>query len=524
MDLFWPDKFTKELLETKGKKDHVISSMITPSGPIHLGNLRGEILTAWAIYKSLKDKGIKAKFIFIADNFDHLRTLYPFLPKKFEKYIGQPLSEIPDPFGCHKSYDKHFLAPFFDALKILKIEPEIFYADKLYKEGVYTEVIKTALSNTLKIKEIIQEVTHAKLPSNWSPFVPICSKCGKLTDTEVLFTDLEANLVTYRCKCGNKGIADFSKGEGKLRWRIHWPAGWKVFKITIEPFGKDHATPGGSYDTGKRIAKEVFGIEPPFPIACEWVYLKGKGAMAGSTGVVLTPIEALKFLKPEILKYILLRPDISRHIELDLGLGILDQIDDFIELEKAYLKSKGKCDFARAYEFSLIEKRRKKILPHIPSRHFINTVQSAAGNLKEIKRILRKTGYGKELKNEKLLKEQISKFLNWIENYAPSDLKFEVQKELPQKAKKLKSKQKEFLKELAKLIKEKQWKPEDLHNEIYKLIKKMDLTPKEGFQAIYLVILGRISGPKAGWFLSILDKDFLIKRFKQASRGENNGD
>src|SRR2546430_11310060 len=35
--------------------------------------------------------------------------------------------------------------------------------------------------------------------------------------------------------------------------------------IAAEPFGRDHATKGGSYDTGAAIVREVFGAEPPIP-------------------------------------------------------------------------------------------------------------------------------------------------------------------------------------------------------------------------------------------------------------------
>jgi len=39
---------------------------------------------------------------------------------------------------------------------------------------------------------------------------------------------------------------------------------------------------------------------------------------------------------------------------------------------------------------------------------------------------------------------------------------------------------------------------------------------KEFFGAIYISILGKDSGPKAGWFLSVLPKEFLLKRLKKA--------
>jgi len=42
--------------------------------------------------------------------------------------------------------------------------------------------------------------------------------------------------------------------------------------------------------------------------------------------------------------------------------------------------------------------------------------------------------------------------------------------------------------------------------------------PKDLFSAIYLSFLGKESGPKAGWFLSVLDRKFLEKRLEEVIR------
>jgi len=74
--MHWADVVAEKLLESGS--EHIISSGITPSGPIHLGNMR-EILTADAIVKAVNDKGGKAKLVYVADNADPLRKVYPFL-------------------------------------------------------------------------------------------------------------------------------------------------------------------------------------------------------------------------------------------------------------------------------------------------------------------------------------------------------------------------------------------------------------------------------------------------------------
>ena len=95
--MHWADVVAEKLLESG--KEHVISSGITPSGPIHLGSMR-EILTADAIVKAVNDKGGSAKLVYIADNADPLRKVYPFLDEeKYSDKVGLPLAEIPAPYG-----------------------------------------------------------------------------------------------------------------------------------------------------------------------------------------------------------------------------------------------------------------------------------------------------------------------------------------------------------------------------------------------------------------------------------------
>jgi len=70
---------------------------------------------------------------------------------------------------------------------------------------------------------------------------------------------------------------------------------------------------------------------------------------------------------------------------------------------------------------------------------------------------------------------------------------------------------------LAADISSRDFTPVELHNHIYELAQKVGLKAPELFKAIYLVLLGRESGPRAGSFISVLDKEFVISRFKEAT-------
>ena len=54
-----------------------------------------------------------------------------------------------------------------------------------------------------------------------------------------------------------------------------------------------------------------------------------------------------------------------------------------------------------------------------------------------------------------------------------------------------------------------------MHTFLHGLKEGLSIDAKDLFSAIYVSILGKSSGPKAGWFLSVLDRDFLVKRFTE---------
>jgi lysyl-tRNA synthetase class 1 len=496
--IHWADVIAENLF-SQGKK-HTVASGITPSGAIHIGNMR-EVVTADTVYRALKDKGSDARLIYIADTYDPLRKVYPFLSKDYEKYVGHPLSEIPCPCGNHRSYSEHFLLPFIDALHTLGIRPEVYRADELYKKGKYIEAIKKALVNRDAISQILVEVSRRELETDWSPFNPICSECGGLNFTKVTGFDIDKETVDYICKCGSRGTVSM-KGGGKLTWRVDWPARWPIFGTTVEPFGKDHATAGGSYDTGKRISKEIFDYEPPYPIVYEWLMLKGKGAMHSSTGLAISINDMLDIVPPEVLRYLIIRQRPEKHIEFDPGLALLNLIDEYDRVEGD----------KRAYQLS----RTEGIIPsNIPYRHMVTAVQIADDRgIDHLLTVLKRTNY--DTSNIAAIKQRAKNARKWLEKYAPLFVKFKVQETIPPQVKSFTKEQKLALTILADEL-EHGMTGQDIHDNIYTVAKDTGLDGKKIFETVYLALLGLKSGPRAGHFLASLDKDFVVKRFKEAS-------
>ena len=479
--IHWADVIAEDVLR-RGNR-YVVATGITPSGPIHIGNMR-EVAIADAVCSVLKDHVADVRLIYIADTYDPLRRVYPFLPDGYEEHIGKPLSVIPDPDGCCPNYAEHFLRPFLNSLERLDIEIEVYRAANMYKSGIYADLIKTALDNRDRIAKILAEVAGTSIQSTWNPFNPLCEQCGKITDA-VVKGHVGKN-VDYKCMCGHHGVADFSKGGGKLTWRVDWPARWKMLDITVEPFGKDHAVAGGSYDTGVCISKEIYDHEPPYPIPFEHIFLKGKGTMSSSTGILVSIQEMLDILPPEVLMHLFLRTRPEKHIEFDPGLPLLNLIDEYDRIHGW----------------------------RIPFRHMVTIVQIAQ-DFDQVLEVLRRSGY--EVSDLGVIRQRSINARNWLSKFAPPSVKFKVQKTLPVGVKKLSQKQRFALGVLADEIRSKKT-AEELHNEIYEIAEEVSIDSSDVFKAIYVAILGKSSGPRAGWFLVSLEVNFIRERLREASK------
>jgi len=60
--------------------------------------------------------GVNSELVAYCDDKDGLRKVPSGLSKDLEKYLGFPVSSIPDPFGCHESFGKHMSSLLLESL------------------------------------------------------------------------------------------------------------------------------------------------------------------------------------------------------------------------------------------------------------------------------------------------------------------------------------------------------------------------------------------------------------------------
>lgn len=519
----WIEKIANDLKE-RDVEEHVIASGTSISGSIHIGN-SCDVFIAEAVGRVLKKEGVKCKTIWIADDHDPLRKVpYP-LPKTYEKYLGQPYSVIPCPEGCCANFVEHFEKPFLKALEDFGIDLTVVSGYEAYTSGKYNEYIRIALDRASEIREIFNQYRENPLAEDWLPYNPICSECGRVNTTTAY--DHDGDIVSYKCECGNDSTMDIKTGMGKLTWRVEWAVRWKMFNVTCEPFGKDHAASGGSYDVSKVISEKIFDYPAPYPVSYEWITLKGE-AMSKSHGVFFTPGEWLEIGPAESLNYFLFRSKPMKHKDFNPDMPFLDFIQQFDSVEQVYY---GKEEAPSEKEekkgniiYNIAQIDNDGAVPFRPSYRFLTVAYQIAGEDPEkIYNILKKNSqlhedytskeYGDLTDKEKQeLNERISNVKNWLNKYAPNFVKFEVQKEIPEFN--LSDEQIKFLSDLADALEADDYTAEELHDKMYTIMTGYGLKPKKSFQAIYRVILGQKQGPRAASFVLSMDKDFLLKRLR----------
>ena len=524
--MHWADYTAQRLKERGGNQ--VSASGITPSGEFHIGHLR-EILSAEMIHRACLDAGMSSKYIFIVDSMDPLRRVYDFLSPEYESYIGHPLAYIPAPDSegrpsdNGKSYADHFLGPFLVALEQIGVRPDVVMNHETYEEGKFADFIDLAIEKREEIRGIIQDISGRDLPGDWFPYNPIGTD-GSLDGVTV--TGYENPYVQWRDSHGNEGSSDIRKAEGKMPWRIDWAARWAIHGITCEPAGKDHGASGGSYDTGIPICK-LLGGAPPDKIVYEWIQLKGMGPMSSSSGLTIGPMEALSLVPPEILRYVIARSKINRHIEFDTGEALFRTADEYERLVSSPAYDLGGMSKRQlvsvetqrgAVRLSQVEHGANPIVSvgGVSFRHLSMLAQIKSSD-EDVWSSLNRSGHI-EGEPSNSLKVRLERMRKWINGpHFPEDSKLEMRREVGGEIReKLDSESIVFLKNLSTNLSECEWSDVSIGKAIRDSCDSAGIARKDGYEAIYWVAIGKNSGPKASSLLFEMTRGDVLSLLKSA--------
>lgn len=524
----WADQTAEKIIRERGDLDlYTCASGITPSGTVHIGNFR-EIISVDLVVRALRSRGKNVRFIYSWDDYDVFRKVPVNMPDQdvLENHLRFPITMVPDTTGRDSSYARHHEVDVEEQLPRVGIHPEYLYQAERYRKNMYAEGMKIALQNREKIKDCLnryRDDAH-KIPADeeYWPTAAFCCKCNKDT-TEMVSYDGEYGL-TYRCtSCGHEENADLrTSKEIKLGWRVDWPMRWQFEKTLFEPAGKDHHSQGGSFDTARLVADEIYNWPAPVTFRYDFIGIKGTpGKMSSSKGKVISLPDVLNVYPPEIVRYLFAGTRPNTEFSISFDLDVIKTYEDYDKTERiAWGVDKAKNDdvFAkeyRIYELSQVEEKMPSSMAYqIPFRHLCNLLQTNSGDIEAV------VASQKEIKPD-----QVERFRTrckcawyWITECAPEDFRFALNNPDSENFVKAEVGEKELecikriYSEILPKMDELEEKP--LSEAVYGVATDAGIEPKALFNATYQILISKDQGPRLANFMKIIGKERLEKIFK----------
>jgi lysyl-tRNA synthetase class 1 len=520
--MFWADRTARDIEaklsnRTSSGKPLVIRDEKTASGRVHVGAMRTISIHA-LIGRVLVERGVPNTFRYEINDFDAFDTVPAYVPQTFDEHLGKPLFAVPSPESTAENYARFFGEQYLAVVRGIGIEPEVYYSSDEYRKGSYNEAVVTALTRADDIRGIYKKVSGSDKEGEWLPIMMICEQCDSIATTRPISFDGEK--VSYVCDaeaygrrgCGFSGARSPFDGNAKLPWKVEWAAKFKVHDVAIEGEGKDLATKGGARDVANHISREVFEHEPPYDIPHEFFLIGGR-KMSTSKGTGASAVEVNALMPPQIFRLALVGKEPKRAVDFDPEGDTLSLLYDLYDTIAGKYWGGAGDDNARLFE--LVHQGNppsEMFLPRFSQVAFL--VQMPHMDLLEEAGKIKGSLLTEDEKRE--LNERAVYARQWLERYADEEYKYELKIDaVPEAARGLSAQQKGGVKKVLAYIKEqKELEGEAFHKTLHEIRKEIDLEPRLFFEALYLAFLGKPSGPKAGWFLSVLPRDFLIERLE----------
>lgn len=504
----WLNQIADDLIARQPDGEILIESGGSPSGTYHLGHMR-ELIICDAILLELRRRDRQARHIYFVDDLDAFRKVPVNVPQSHEQYLGMPLCDTPAPDGSDSSYADFFLQGLIDSCQELDVDVSFIRSHEKYRSGYFVPAIERCLERIPEIRATLETISNRKLPPEWTPIQVMDS--GRLKNREFISFDSAAKTIQYKDATGLTQTVQYEQGEVKLDWRLDWPGRWWLMQVNVEPFGREHASAGGSYDTGVRLMAEIYEAEAPLPVPYDSIHMIGDTKkMSASKGTALSATDGLTLLPAEVIRFFMLRGALNKPVYFDPVNGVVQLMDEFAALAANDDRTESEEQLLYICSRGL----QQKTVSRIPFSLLVASYQAALKDIDQTLIIIGRSEYSQTATADAEIIRAELRFIDaWLTKHAPEDSKFELREHAT--AADFTQAQTKFMQELALKITN---APDDadgawFHNAIYEL-RDDSTPPKELFTTLYMAIIGKTSGPRAGWFLSILPRDWLVKRLR----------
>ncbi|MFI8926735.1 lysine--tRNA ligase [Streptomyces sp. NPDC053474] len=447
----------------------VVASGLSPSGPIHLGNLR-EVMTPHLVADEIRRRGHTVRHLISWDDYDRYRKVpagVPGVDESWAEHIGKPLTSVPAPAGsAHPNWAEHFKSAMIASLRELGVEFDGISQTEQYTSGAYREQVLHAMRHRADIDAILDQYRTKKDPAKgkkqaqkpvdeaeleaaegsgaageddgsggsagYFPYKPYCGRCEKDLTTVTSYDDETTELAYVCTACGFDETVLLSEfNRGKLVWKVDWPMRWAYEGVVFEPSGVDHSSPGSSFVVGGQIVRQIFdGVQPIGPMYA-FVGISGMAKMSSSRGGVPTPADALKIMEAPLLRWLYARRKPNQSFKIAFDQEIQRLYDEWDKLEAKV--ADGSALPADAAAHARAVRTAAGELPRtprpLPYRTLASVADITAGAEDQTLRILRDLDPSEPLASLDEVRPRLDRAENWITTQVPADARTIVRAE-----------------------------------------------------------------------------------------------
>ncbi len=530
-EMLWPFREARRIIGSLGdRRDVILETGFGPSGLPHIGTY-GEIVRTEFVALALRDLGYRPRIISFLDDLDGLRKVPGGFPEWLCDFLGRPVSEIPDPFGCCESFSKHMHRMLVEMIEETGISCEYVFASEEYNRGTFNSTIESVMNNVDVLRKLVIPMLSEEVGAKWFPYFAKCENCGKLYTTRVISAKIDHETVDYVCDgefgavsgCGHRGTTTYLNGAGKLPWRVDWPARWVALNVDYEIHGKDLIE---SASLGKLIMGKIFKRPPPQTMVYE-LFLSADGSrISKSKGFGIDPTLWLKYGTRDSLHLMLYRkPKQAKRLDLSKMPSYVDEAFDTATDYYQRRKEFGEPGKRHPYQFLTL------LAPpgSDPGRIDYATLCNLVAALGErdpavIKEYAMKLGNEDEpavrssksqvedspsgesqVPNSELIDELVQKAMRFAD---------EVLTAQPAPELELLDNEEQAVRDFVDYLRSGEFTGDEIQTKVFDLAREKAIAQPRIFQILYILILQQLQGPRLGEFISILGQERTAERIE----------
>jgi lysyl-tRNA synthetase class 1 len=332
----WPFEEARKIvarISRKPKDEVIFETGYGPSGLPHIGTF-GEVARTSMVrhaFRVLTGETVKTRLIAFSDDMDALRKVPDKVPNKemMARHLGQPLTQVPDPFGTHESFAAHNNARLRAFLDQFGFDYEFMSSTACYTSGRFDAALLQVLERFEQVMAIMLPSLREERAQTYSPFLPISPATGAVLQVPVVAHDAEAGTITYEDPDGGGRVTTpVTGGRCKLQWKPDWAMRWLALGVDYEMAGKDLID---SVKLSSEICRAL-GALPPEGFNYELFLDENGQKISKSKGNGLTIDEWLRYASPESLSLFMYRePKAAKRLYFDVIPRHVDEYHQFLE-------------------------------------------------------------------------------------------------------------------------------------------------------------------------------------------------